>query len=643
MSAVERTLILKAAPSVPAGATNLAWSDDNQLVAVTADALAILTPAPTFRATGPDRTTTYSPASSTLNPPSTWSSSSSVISSTAVVSPRQSTPWGGCALLAWTHDYRVTVHAPAAHTATSSWPVVLDLTPHIHQGLVTARGGSPLDAQIVSAAWSPGPPPPPEPVASPTGAPLLPPVARSVIALGSKAGHLSLWAYAATPNDPTPHIALEAIVHLPTTAAGAPPSPAAQLVPRADDAPWVTALAWSPASHWLAYALSTGAVGLVHVSLSPDSQQLSTHLVALVADADPRLVSTLTWVAPTVVAAAKGNAVFLWDVAAHTLRTVSVGPHGVIAALVPTADGTAVRVFTVAGNMYVVTLDGDVDHAEARATQRVFLARHGIYVPKGRQAATAAAAAAGKASRTSPASNGTTANGQGDEDDEEEEEEEDEDDEGLSVPSLTKKQARFYGACRSPNGIFTVVLYSIFPLNELHYRTDKSNTSFIDILPTTPVGDTDVEDAIFARLLHALQRGAGVPPTDAAAVPLGPGPWTLFWDLLAHVRHERRGLVPDMSSLARRLARVLDHWAIESAHAVQATHGVVPLFGRLRDFYTPMRWQSIVHRVLPAPTVLDLVHPAAEPPLPPPLAVHAAYLAEINKSGPNLRLRPCPI
>ncbi|KNE65651.1 hypothetical protein AMAG_19191 [Allomyces macrogynus ATCC 38327] len=412
----------------------------------------------------------------------------------------------------------------------------------------------------------------------------------------------------------------------PSAAPAGPHSRARGNVP---DAPWVTSLAWSPASHWLAYALSTGAVGLVHVSLSPDSQQLSTHLVALVADADPRLVSTLTWVAPTVVAAAKGNAVFLWDVAAHTLRTVSVGPHGVIAALVPTADGTAVRVFTVAGNMYVVTLDGDVDHAEARATQRAFLARHGIYVPKGRQVTAQAAAAVAKAPRTSPASNGTPANGQGDEDDEEEEEEEDEDDEGVSVPSLTKKQARFYGACRSPNGIFTVVLYSIFPLNELYYRTDKSNTSFIDILPTTPVGDTDVEDAIFARLLHALQRGAGVPPTDAAAVPLGPGPWTIFWDLLAHVRHERRGRVPDMSSLARRLARVLDHWAIESAHAVQATHGVVPLFGRLRDFYTPMRWQAIVHRVLPAPTVLDLVHPAAEPPLPPPLAVHAAYLAEI--------------
>ncbi|KAI9187911.1 hypothetical protein H9P43_002302 [Blastocladiella emersonii ATCC 22665] len=548
--ALEKTFILRATPTL---VDSLLWSDDNQLAAVTSKAIHILTP--TFKP-GPAHPLTPIASASIPSVGSDDGAPSNkrallpraatddvVLAGdslfrtwrTAAWSPRGIARDGGCALVTVDHCGAAAVYEPLP-----AWTRVADLGPVLTRHLVNDRVAaaaaaaaasptdavgptatvSPRDVTVVSVAWS---------TVAPPDAP------GPLLALGTQAGHVSLWHYRrdAYGHADTDLLAIWHLVPAALPDGGGAPAPG-----RCPG--WVTRLAWSPAGTHLAYALSTGNVGVIAVAPGLDASPLGEPY-----QTDPRVCTALHWVNDAVLVLAKGAMLGVWDVVRNEVREVHL-PHmpAAITALVPTADGQAVRVFTVDGQVAVVTLMGHVDRVEARSTVREFLARHNVHV------------AAAKRERG-------VKRDEGDDDDDaaagENDEDEDDEEDGNSVPSLTRKQTRFYGACRSPNGFFTAVLYTIFPINELFYRTDKVHASYIDVLQTTPVGDQDAEDAAIERLAAHL-----VP--QPALTPLGPR--ALLWDVVAlvHAEAAQSAATGGTSTTAwrDRVLAHLDFWATQN-------------------------------------------------------------------------------
>jgi hypothetical protein len=433
-------------------------------------------------------------------------------------------------------NYKVQLYESvrASPTAVDAvWDCYLDMTAVISARLMKQRKNvESFPFEIISASWSS----------------YLPQQKASLIAIGLKSGLLSLWTYV--------YPSVELLVTL-------------QLQPA-----WITHLDWAPQGPCLVIAQSSGTVTVLRIKFSQSDSSVYTEPIGSPFAEDYRKVSCLKWISSNIILIAKSNSLCIWDLETNTLRDVKLPMSSMVTSMVLTADDASVRLFTLDGQIFVITLRGEFDSHETISTKRAFFAKHNS-IPADHSQVNTLTPNKSEIGAHSKVSNEL-------EDGEDENGEDGDDETGDAVPSFNRKQPRFHGACRSTNGVYNAVLYTIFPVNELYYRTSKVDNSYLDFLCVNTLGEDDIEEVALERLLYSLQPQSNDLP---AVLPL-PGTKSLLWDLLSLSEMELMRGISLHSSFFNRFMGYLEHWVSESSSSQPIGHDMI---SRLRH-YNPYRW-----------------------------------------------------
>lgn len=489
-------LHVRARPNLP---NQLQWSDDNNISITTQTAIHLLTPVHT--GANPDRRITFLHAGlPSLSPTSHFQPSleydeENIQTSYALTEGYRCSSWSPtgvsklstCLLSIVTTSHRVLIYGPKAHPANSEWVQVKDITPCLAKLYTSDGNGHTFVSsddlnkfQSMSISWSTKCP-------LSTSSPDLGDI--SVIALGSKAGTVTLWSYHRTSGSR----------HLTTFTA---------------HVSWITNLAWSrwhPVESgcyaYLSTACVDGSVAFNKVSIMLDASS-SAEVVTVEPHTtwfqqDRQMITAIKWFDEAILdvkdgsryyflcAVTKITTVYVFSVPSSATEqgdgdlnsiilvdyTLPIGMG--VSGLSWSADGRLLRLFAVEGRHRTVI----VSFAKAGTPtllcddelSTTFIARQMSSTFKRQEA---------------------EENRKGVYD----AEDDDVDDVGEGDGGGGVKEPRIWGADASPGGIYMAFVYSLASSFDMEYKTEKFDTSYLDLCPTQPRGEEALENALIERL-----------------------------------------------------------------------------------------------------------------------------------------------
>ncbi|RUP49727.1 transcription factor IIIC subunit delta N-term-domain-containing protein [Jimgerdemannia flammicorona] len=493
-----QSLQIRARPNIP---NQLQWSDDNNIAITTHPSIHLLTPV--HAGATAERRSSFlhvgipSPSSSSQFKPSLEYDEPENIQTSYILpegyrcsswSPTGVSKLDACLLATVTTSHRVLIYGPKAHPANSEWIQVEDVTPQLEK-LYASNGtncsfASPTELnkfQTVSIAWSTK--------RSFMDSPLSDPNDISVIALGSKAGTVTLWGYHRS-------------------------SGARYLASFTPHTSWVITLGWS---RWHpieggCYAYVSTACGNGSVACTKVRIMLDTSGGTIV-NADPHsnwfqqdrhATTVIKWFDEPILGAedgsrhhllcavAKSAGVHIFSLsslagAGNSESTQCVSyrlPLGMgVSGLSWSTDGTRLRVFTIDGRhrtlLVPVAKTGKPLSPYDDESSTAFVIRQMV----------------SKFKRQEAEENRRQAH---------EAEDDDEEDSDGEERGDGAKEPRIWGADASPNGLYVAFVYELTSSFDMEYKTEKFDISFLDLCLTHPRADENVEADIIARVRWKL-------------------------------------------------------------------------------------------------------------------------------------------